>query len=147
MIMDVSTQEYMTAMRELTEHGHEVTMTIVGTSMEPFLLHARDRVCFRKPDTTLKKGDIVFYQRRSGEFVMHRIHKKSNNQYFLAGDHQTNLEGPITRDQIFAIVTEVQRNNVWINQKHIIWKFYAHCWRNLYWGRKIINKLRRIIKR
>ena len=146
-MIDVSTREYMSVMREMTDQGHEISMTIVGTSMEPFLVHMRDKICFRKPERPLKKGDMVFYQRMSGEYVMHRIHRIEKNGYYLAGDHQTTLEGPIHRKQIFAIVTEAERNGMWIDQGDRVWKFYAGCWRKLFWVRKMINKLKRIIQK
>ena len=69
----VDTREYVSMLRELTEEGREVSMLIAGSSMNPFLIHQRDSICFRKPDRELKKGDMVFFQRPDGAFVMHRI--------------------------------------------------------------------------
>lgn len=69
----VNTREYVSVLKELTEEGKEVSMLISGNSMSPFLVNARDTIWFKKPDRKLKKGDMVFYQRKSGQFVMHRI--------------------------------------------------------------------------
>ena len=56
MNLEVDTREYVAVLKEMAEQGHEVSMTVVGTSMEPFLIHNRDKIYFRKPDGTIKKG-------------------------------------------------------------------------------------------
>ena len=145
MNLDVETREYVTVLREMVEQGMEVSMEIAGTSMEPFLIHKRDRIYFRRPEGTIKKGDMVFFQRKTGEYVMHRVMMVKDKQYFMAGDHQTFLEGPIEENQIFAKVVSVERAGVWITEEDRIWKFYENWWRRLFWMRKVINKLKRVI--
>ena len=66
----VDTREYVGMLKELTEEGKEVSMLVFGSSMAPFLIHARDMIYFKKPDRELQKGDIVFFRRKSGQFVM-----------------------------------------------------------------------------
>lgn len=145
MNIEVDTREYVTALKEMVEQGMEVSMTVFGTSMEPFLIHNRDRIYFQQPKEPIKKGDMVFFQRKTGEYVMHRIMKVKNQQYYLAGDHQTFLEGPIERSQIFAKIIAVERDGVWLSEESIIWKFYAGWRRRAYLIRKVGNKLKRII--
>ena len=145
MNVDVDTREYLSVLKEMVEQGMEVSMIVSGTSMEPFLIHNRDRIYFQKPEGPIKKGDMVFFQRKTGEYVMHRIMKVRDHQYYLAGDHQTFLEGPIEESQIFAKVVSVERAGVWLSEDDRIWKFYAVWWRRLYWVRKVVKKLKRII--
>ena len=145
MNLEIDTREYVAVLKEMVEEGHEVSMTVAGTSMEPFLLHGRDKIYFRKPEGTIKKGDMVFYQRESGAYVMHRVMKVKRQQYYMAGDHQTFLEGPIEKKQIFAKVVSVEKEGVWITEEDKLWKFYAVWWRRLFWVRKVVNKLKRII--
>lgn len=145
MNIEVDTREYVAALKEMVEQGMEVSMTIFGTSMEPFLIDKRDKIYFRKTEDPIKKGDMVFYQRKTGEYVMHRVLKVRKQQYYLAGDHQTFLEGPIEAQQIFAKVISVERAGVWLTEKDRLWKFYAGWWRRLFWVRKVGNKLKRVI--
>lgn len=145
MNIEVDTREYVAVLKEMMEDGHEVSMTVVGTSMEPFLLHNRDKIYFRKPEGPIKKGDMVFYQRTTGAYVMHRVMKVKKQQYYMAGDHQTFLEGPIAEKQIFAKVVSVERAGAWLTEEDKRWKFYAGWWRRLFWIRKVVNKLKRII--
>ena len=144
MNVNVDTREYVSVLREMVDQGMEVSMTIAGTSMEPFLIHRRDKIYFRRPEGKIKKGDMVFFQRKTGEYVMHRVMMVKNDQYYMAGDHQTFLEGPIEENQIFAKVVSVERAGKWITEEDRIWKFYANWWRRLFWVRKVINKLKRI---
>ena len=124
----VDTKEYLDVLRGLTEEGKEVSLLISGSSMAPFLIHARDYVYFRKPDRELKKGDIVFFQRDSGQYVMHRICQVKEDGYYLVGDGQTQVEGPIRRDQIFGLIYCVRRKGRKIQPGDFWWEFFAHVW-------------------
>lgn len=84
----VDTQEYMKMIRALLEDGQEVSMIVTGNSMRPFLKHGRDKICMKKTDRKLRKGDIVFYRRENGQYVMHRILKCGDQSYTLLGDGQ-----------------------------------------------------------
>ena len=145
MNLKVDTREYVSVLKEMVEQGHEVSMTVAGTSMEPFLVHNRDKIYFKKPDGTIKKGDMVFYRRETGAYVMHRVIKVKKQQYYMAGDHQTFLEGPIEKKQIFAKIVSVERDGEWLTENDKLWKFYAVWWRRLFWIRKVVGKLKRII--
>ena len=124
----VDTKEYVSVLRELTEDGKEVSMLIAGNSMSPFLIHQRNYIFFKKPDRELKKGDMVFYQRDNGQYVMHRICRVKPEGYYIVGDAQTNIEGPVREEQIFAIITKVQRKGKWIQKGDFWWEFFANIW-------------------
>lgn len=127
----VDTGEYVSVLRGLVEEGREVSMMISGSSMSPFLAHQRDYIYFKTPDRQLKKGDMVFYQRRNGQYVMHRIYKVKNENYYMVGDAQREIEGPLQRDQIFALITKVQRKGKWIKPGDFWWEFFEHVWINI----------------
>ena len=76
--------------------------------MSPFLIHERDYVYFQKPDRSLKSGDIVFFQRKTGQYIMHRIWKIKPEGLYIVGDAQTVIEGPVAEEQVFAVITRVQ---------------------------------------
>lgn len=136
----MNTREYVAILKDLIEEGQEVGMPVIGTSMEPFLKDQRDEIFFRRPQRDLKAGDLVFYQRKNGQYVMHRICRVRRQQYYLAGDHQTVLEGPVDREQIFAIITCVKRDGKLIDDKSVIWRFYAGFWRTLFPVRRFLLK-------
>lgn len=136
----VDTREYVSVLRELVEEGREVSLLVSGSSMSPFLAHQRDYIYFKKPDRELKKGDMVFYQRRSGQFVMHRIWKVKADKYYMVGDAQREIEGPLDRDQIFALITKVQRKGKWIQPGDFWWEFFEKVWINIVPVRRVFVK-------
>ena len=85
----VDTRAYVGMLKELVEQGKEVRMVISGSSMAPFLIHGRDSIFFCAPERELRKGDIVFYERPGGQFVVHRICGVHGESYDLIGDGQT----------------------------------------------------------
>ena len=143
----VDTREYLSILRELTEEGRDVSLRITGSSMAPFLIHQRDTVYFRKPDRPLKKGDMVFYQRDSGQFVMHRICRVKKDGYYLVGDGQTQIEGPIRRDQIFGLIFQVSRKGKTMVPGDFWWEFFRHVWLRLIPFRNVLVKLEAAWKR
>ena len=124
----VDTKEYVSVLKELVEEGKEVSMLIAGSSMSPFLAHERDYIFFKKPVAPIKRGDMVFYQRRNGQYIMHRVWKVENNKYYMVGDAQMEIEGPLERDQIFAIITKVKRKGKWCEPGDFWWEFFKKVW-------------------
>lgn len=143
----VDTREYVSMLRELTEEGREVNMLIAGNSMSPFLVHNRDSILFRKPDRALKCGDMVFYQRRNGQFIMHRIWKVKPEGYYIVGDAQIEIEGPVSREQIFAVVTKVKRKDKWCGPGNFWWEFFEHVWIHMVSVRRTVFKIYSCIRK
>lgn len=142
----VDTYEYVSVLRELTEQGKNVSMLIAGSSMSPFLAHQRDFIYFEKPKRKLKKGDMVFYQRQSGQFVMHRICKvNKDGTYHIVGDAQTLIEKDIRRDQIFALITAVKRKGKLIGPGNFWWEFFEKIWIRMIPLRPVANKIYSLI--
>ena len=125
---EVDTQEYVSMLKDLVEEGHQVSLLIAGSSMAPFLIHHRDTVYFKKPDRELKVGDIVFYRRANGRYVMHRIRWIRQDGYYMIGDGQTQTEGPLKREQIFGLITAVKRKDKLIRPGDFWWEFFARVW-------------------
>lgn len=133
-VRQVDTQEYMKIVKELLAEGREVPLVVTGNSMLPFLVDRRDQVLIRKNDRPLEKGDIAFFQRENGQYIMHRIRfirkddKTGVCQFYFIGDNQLETEGPIAQEQIFGVVTQAVRKGKRINEKSFIWKFFKHIW-------------------
>lgn len=144
----IDLNEYMKVVKELLDSGSEVPLLASGNSMTPFIVHQRDTIFISKLNCKLHKGDMVFFQRDNGEYVMHRIHHiNKKNQYFMVGDNQTYIEGPIEESQIFAIVKKVNRNSKLITHHNLIWKFFQYVWIRIVPFRPVIGKLHKLIIR
>ena len=142
---EVDTQEYVSILKELVEEGNQVSLLISGSSMAPFLIHHRDAVYFKKTDRALKEGDIVFYRRANGQYVMHRIRRIRQDGYYLIGDAQTQTEGPLKREQIFGLITAVKRKDKLIRPGDFWWEFFARVWLRIIPLRGLIRRLYTVI--
>ena len=110
----VDTKAYMTALRSLTEQGHSVSVPVAGSSMSPFLAGGRD---------------IVFYERASGQFVMHRVRRvHRDGSLDILGDAQTETEAGILPQQVFARATAVCRKGRQLQPGDFLWEFFRGPW-------------------
>ncbi|MCQ2267548.1 MAG: S24/S26 family peptidase [Bacteroidaceae bacterium] len=142
----LDTDAYISTLRDLVNQGKEVRLIISGSSMTPFLVHERDSILFSKPDSPLKRGDMVFYQRENGQFVMHRIlHVKPEGLYII-GDAQVEIEGPVNPSCVFARITKINRKGKWIGPGQFWWWFFQHIWLSIIPLRPYIIKLLSLIK-
>ncbi len=135
----INTREYVGLLKQLVEEGETVSMRIVGSSMSPFLIHDRDLITFKAPERELKKGDMVFFQRESGQYVMHRIYAVKPDGYYMVGDAQAEIEGPIRREQIFAVIIKVRRKGKWMEPGDFWWNFFERVWINIIPFRKVVT--------
>ena len=95
--------------KEKIDNGGTVQLPITGKSMRPLLVWGRDTVEIVKCDNP-KKGDIIFYLRDNGQFVLHRIIGTDENGYVLCGDNQWVKEYGIKDHNIVAVVACYRRH-------------------------------------
>ena len=138
-IVDIYT--YMPVLRDLLSQGKEVSLNITGNSMAPFLVHGRDQILIAPSDDNWKKGDMAFFIRTNGKYIMHRICKAAPEGYYIVGDAQTEIEGPVAREQIFAVITRVRRKGKWLQKGDFWWDFFEKVWIHIIPFRPIIRKM------
>ncbi|MBR6951945.1 MAG: S24/S26 family peptidase [Oscillospiraceae bacterium] len=124
----VDTAEYVGALRELIEQGHEVALPVAGGSMAPFLGGGRDRVFLARPDRPLRRGDVVLYRRTDGTYVLHRVYRFRGETCDIVGDAQDRIERGVRREQIFARMTRAERKGKLIGPRNLIWQFFQYVW-------------------
>lgn len=126
-IVDIYT--YMPVLQDLLSQGKEVSLTITGSSMSPFLIHQRDQILIAPPDGNWKKGDMAFFVRTNGQYVMHRICRvNKDGSCFFIGDAQQQVEGPVDPSQIFGKITFVRRKGKWIGPEDFWWQYFEKIW-------------------
>lgn len=124
----VDTREYIKALETIIQDYKAIKIPVSGNSMSPFLIPKRDYVIVQLPNRPLKKGDIVLFQRSNGAYILHRISRIRKDDYYVIGDAQTAIEGPIQREQIFGIVVKAQRKGIWIDENDHWWRFFQRVW-------------------
>ena len=112
----------------LLEQTEPVPLVITGNSMYPFLHHGRDTVYLQNLRQPLKKGDMVLYRRKSGQYILHRIVSVQSRQLTLLGDNQVNPEPGIAPEQVLAVVSAVRRGGKLLRPGDSLWRFYEKVW-------------------
>ena len=125
-IVDIHT--YLPVLIYIFKSGKDVSVTVTGSSMAPFLAHLRDSIIVSPPPRQFHRGDMVFFQRQDGSYVMHRIHHLKEGKLYLVGDNQTEIEGPIDPEQVFGIVRKVIRNGKLLQKGDFWWDFFEKAW-------------------
>lgn len=111
------------------QHGTDVKIAITGTSMLPLLRAGQDQVVLTAVQgDALKKGDIPFYRRRNGQFVLHRVVAVTPEGYTMTGDAQTLPEPGIQPDQILAVVKGIWRRGRYVPVERKGYRFRSRIW-------------------
>ena len=119
---------YLPVLIDIIKSGKDVSVTVTGSSMAPFLAHLRDSIIVSPPPRQFHRGDMVFFQRQDSSYVMHRIHHLKEGKLYLVGDNQTEIEGPIDPEQVFGIVRKVIRNGKLLQKGDFWWDFFEKAW-------------------
>lgn len=124
-------------MEEVLARGASVELTVTGNSMYPMLRHRVSRARLA-PAISLQVGDIPFYRRENGAYVLHRIVAVEHGTYTCCGDNQWVLEPGVRPDQIIAVMTHFARKKRWTSCENV--------WYHAYWLLWVkIRPLRRLI--
>ena len=143
-IMDIDA--YMPVLQELLAQGQSVSLTVTGESMSPFLRHGRDQIRLAAVTAPPQRGDMVFFRRRNGQYIMHRVLRRMpDGNYAIIGDGQQQAESPIAPEQIFAVVTQVCRKGIWLGPESFWWRFFAGPWLTLLPLRPLLRRMARFI--
>lgn len=108
----VDLAELYPLIKEVTDNGGTFRLYPRGTSMEPMLHQGDDSVMLGAADT-LNNGDVVFYKRDNGNFVIHRLIEKRNGTYTMCGDHQFSLEYGVKPSQILGKAVGFYKGDVY----------------------------------
>lgn len=121
--------EWSNAILPILKEGHELKLPLSGRSMHPLLLGGRDEVLIKSADNMkLKRGDIVLYCRDDGTHILHRIHHIKNKSFYMLGDAQTWIEGPINETQVLAVAVNIIRKGRTISCNGKIYRLVSELW-------------------
>ena len=99
--------------------------------MYPLFVPGRDYAIIThiEPDK-LKKGDVVLYRRHdnTGILVLHRICRIDKNGFYMVGDNQSEIEGPLEKECIHGKLNAVERNGRTFSVNNIIYRFISYVW-------------------
>ena len=143
---------YTYDIEQLLKDGSAIQLKPQGYSMYPLFHPGRDEAIIEAyPIDQLRRGDVILYRRGQGILVLHRICRITSDGFYLVGDNQTEIEGPLRPDQIRGKMTSVVRGGKSFSVSHPLYRVLSSLWlflrpiRPLFWRtaalfRKILQK-------
>ena len=143
----ISMEHLVPLLEEQLRHGSAI-LPVTGSSMLPALREGRDMVELVPLNGTPIRGDVLFYRRPSGQYVLHRLIRMEDAETCLiCGDNQWERE-LLSLDRVIARVERFVRDGKWINCKDDqVYRLYTKIWTALFPVRRPIIMLRRCLGR
>ena len=115
---------------DILKSGKSVQMKPQGYSMYPLFMPGRDWAVISPVEDTekLKKGDVVLYRRDGSILVLHRIYRHDSTGFYMVGDNQKEIEGPLRPDQIRGILVAIIRKGKHISTDNLFYRFLFGVW-------------------
>jgi len=135
----------MEEVRQLISEGHTVSFTVKGNSMNPFMVHLRDKITLGPwKDEDLKPGTVALVRDIRGNHLIHRIISRKTlktedgmkEAVTLLGDGNIAQTETAVLEDVIGIMYSIER-------KGRIWKPDDRLWRLYSWFWSCITPLRR----
>ncbi len=131
--------ETKTGIEQLLREGNTICVMPEGYSMYPMLVPGRDSVIIeplcvlngerqRAGEKPVLRGDVVLYRRDAGILVLHRVFHVRKDGYYMVGDNQTRVEGPLRGDQLRGRMVGFIRRGRYCSTKDLPYRVYASLW-------------------
>ena len=132
----------MEEVRKLISEGHTASFTVKGNSMNPFMVHMRDKITLGPwIDSDIKPGTVALVKDTNGNHLIHRIVSRSKKAsaenglsvetVTLLGDGNIAIEETATMDNIIGIMYSLERKgHIW-RPSDYGWKAYSWIWMKL----------------
>ncbi len=113
----------------LLAEGNRILIKPRGYSMYPLFVPGRDEALITPVEAkALKRGDVVLYRREGSILVLHRIWKRREDAFYLVGDNQKEVEGPLRPEQIKGVLTEIVRKGRRFSVRHPVYRVLSGIW-------------------
>lgn len=132
----ISMEEMAPLIQEILAESGEVSFVSAGTSMLPTIRDRKDTVTLVKPQGKLKKGDIPFYRRDNGQYILHRVVYVNGDTYVMCGDNQWENEYNIRHDQIIGVLHSFDRDGKTHKVTDLDYRIYVKLLPLVKYGRK-----------
>ncbi|MBQ8499587.1 MAG: hypothetical protein IJV84_07380 [Bacteroidales bacterium] len=122
----------MEEVRTLISEGHTVSFTVKGNSMNPFMVHLRDKITLGPwKEADLKEGVVVLVRDTRGNHLIHRIISKGDATVTLLGDGNIAQTETATLDDVIGIMYSFERKGRIWKPSDFGWRAYSLIWKFL----------------
>lgn len=128
------------------QNGGRANLMVSGSSMMPMLRHRKDSVVLMPVSQRQKPGDVIFYRRDNGQYILHRIIRTTDGGYVCCGDNQYEPES-VEHRQLIAVVEEFTYKGKCYGVDATGYRLYTALWVGLFFLRRPYIALRRRLGR
>ncbi len=127
----------MEEVRQLISEGHTVSFTVKGNSMNPFMVHLRDKITLGPwKDEDLKPGIVALVRDTNGNHLIHRIISRhtidskegTKEAVTLLGDGNIAQTETATLDNVIGIMYSLERKGKEWKPSDFGWRAYSRLW-------------------
>ena len=119
----------MSEIGKLISEGHTVTITAKGYSMNPFIVHLKDKLTLGPwEDHMIKKGTVVLVKDSRRNHVLHRIVSRQGNQIILMGDGNVGINEKACTKDIIGMLTSITKKRRTYKTEGLTWRLYSWLW-------------------
>lgn len=122
-----SIKDLIPVIEETVQSGGSIRFTVTGISMTPILANRRDSVVLSKPEN-IKKYDIVLHKRDNGDYILHRVIKRSGDILTIAGDNEITKERNVNINCVIGKVISFTRKGKNYTGNELWYKLYSRLW-------------------
>ena len=116
-------------LEQLLQEGNIIRIRPQGCSMYPLFIPGRDEALIQQTDgTDCHRNDVVLYRRDQGILVLHRICRVTSDGFYMVGDNQFEVEGPLRPDQLRGRLIAFIHNGKEISVKNPVYRFLSSLW-------------------
>ncbi len=136
----IAMEDIMPLIREQLMQNGQVAFSPAGISMRPMLEGGRDTVYLERivPEQ-LRKWDVILYRTPEGQYVLHRLIKKTESSFTTRGDHHFYSDRPQTFDTLIGRIYRFERNGKPHSVQDLSYRCYVWFWMMSYIPRKGIR--------
>lgn len=135
----------MITIEEELKRGERVISFTKGVSMEPLLHEGRSHVLLVPAMKDVPIGEIGLFKRAEGIYVLHRIIRKDDANYYTRGDNCFTVE-IVPRQEMLGIVETIYKGNKAISVRDPVYQGYVRFWNATAGIRIICLKIKAKIK-
>ncbi len=126
---------------ELLKEGKTIQLKPQGYSMHPLFVPGRDEAVLRPVrNEDIRRGEVLLFRGDRDLLTLHRVWKVKKDGVYFVGDNQVKVEGPIQREQIYAVMCGFIRNGREHDTKELPYRMIAGIWLFLRPVRYVISK-------
>lgn len=141
--MDFDNEVLFDEISALLADGKDVTVTVKGRSMMPFLVGGRDHVTLRRGAESIRRGSVVLARvSGGGSVVLHRVIRRSGDKLVLQGDGNRVQTETADVASVAGVAVSFVRKGKTYPAQGLVWRAYSLFMAAFMSLRRLLIKLR-----